>query len=41
LRQIRGVGQRRPASRHPSPKVAAFVAFMAANLLREPPVEAC
>jgi DNA-binding transcriptional LysR family regulator len=30
-----------PASRHPSPKVAAFVAFMAANLLREPPVEAC
>ncbi|TWF47394.1 LysR family transcriptional regulator [Neorhizobium alkalisoli] len=27
-----------PASRHPSPKVSAFVSFMAENLLREPPV---
>jgi DNA-binding transcriptional LysR family regulator len=30
-----------PASRHPSPKVSAFVSFMADNLLREPQTLPC
>ncbi len=30
-----------PASRHPSPKVAAFVSFMAEHLLREPQAVPC